>query len=191
MKKKNNESTKAFLSLLKEGIVVILSSLKYYVVDFSYDHIISDLRMRRLISDIYDDTDVGKIFINTPDFFILHPRKDPENGVFFVKCFVAPKKNVKFVDFSLDTWKVYKDFYPNDKIVFIVGCYDDSASILAGWMSKVNIHKSGGKTLCISLNSLKSLEDFVQSELKIKLQTETINRFKKELTKLSTARDSQ
>jgi hypothetical protein len=166
------------LFILREGIRAILIDLGFHVANFSFYEIIIDPEFRRLILEVYRNTNVAKILIYAPDFFVMHARKNPIDGVFFVKCIPLPikmKQQVNAIKMDTIVARIYNEFYPYERIMMVVSRQHDSHPLLASWMK-------GDSEL--QLNKMKDLASFIEQDLGCKANKELIGKLISEISKM-------
>jgi hypothetical protein len=166
------------LSVVRAGIDVILTDLGFYVAEFSFNKILIDPEFRRLILEEYIDTDVANVLIQAPDLFVMHRKKEPIDGVFFVKCYATPvktNKRTQFIEINSSARNIYSKFYPCDKIMILVSRRSESSPLLASWLLK---------TSRFQVDKMKTLRNFIESELHMKPNDELIAKLNTELVKM-------
>jgi hypothetical protein len=175
-----NEETieDTILSVVRAGIDVILTDLGFYVAEFSFNRLLVDPEFRRMIRESYSDTDVANVLIQAPDLFVMHRKKEPVEGVFFVKCVVTRVKTIKrtqFIEIDSSTRQTYSKFYPCDKLMILVSRRHESSPLLASWLRKTNRFQ---------VDKMKTLRNFIESELHMEPNDELIAKLNRELVKM-------
>jgi hypothetical protein len=130
-----------------------------------------------MILESYSDTDVASVLIKAPDLFVMHRKKEPIDGVFFVKCIVTPvkTKQTQFIEIDSSARNIYSKFYPCDKIMILVSRRNKSSPLLAGWLRK---------TSRFQVDKMKTLRNFIESELRMEPNDELIAKLNRELVKM-------
>jgi len=163
-------------SVAKAGLVAILSSLGFHVVDFCFENILIDTEFRRLVVESYANTDAGRILIKAPDLFVMHKKKDPIDGVFFIKLIAMPRASkARSVKLSADEQRIYDRFYPNDRIMITLVTGSETSPLFAGWL---------GRNSAVQMDRLKTLRSFIRTELGIEPDLELLDTLNKELAKM-------
>lgn len=163
-------------SIVRTGLKAILADLGFHVADFSFDEILVDPAFRGLIHESYTNTDVGKILIEAPDLFVMHKKQDPTEGVFFIKI-VAQARGAKekTIRLSSDAAEVFDRFYPSSRIVTVAIVGNEKTPLLAKWL---------GKTFELSINQMKSFDEFIKTDLQTEPNYELLGTLNKELVKM-------
>jgi hypothetical protein len=163
-------------SIVKTGLEAILVDLGFHVVDFSFEKILADPDFRRLILESYANTDVGRILMEAPDLFVMHKKKEPTEGVFFIKIIALSRgAKDKTARLTSEATRVFDHYYPNDRIAVIAITGDEMSPLRANWL---------GKRSELPLSKMKSFEEFIKTDLQIEPNHEFLATFNKELVKM-------
>jgi hypothetical protein len=150
---------------------------------------VTDQQMARLIGESYQRTEVAKELLYFPDFFVMHGKKDPREGVFFIYCLPAQVNSAKpnkFVEIESERAKVFAKYFPCDKIIIASSQPDSSATVLAQWLHKCLCTKNSGTSgvFKIDLGKMESLTTFIKTTLKMTFDEELFRRVDEELMKI-------
>jgi hypothetical protein len=187
--KKNSEAqlTQRILELLRDGVEAIFASLGFHVARTSFPNVISDPLIRNLINKSYKNTEIAKQLLYFPDFFVMHPKKDPLEGVMFILCLVqaTSSKPDKPIAIELERIRTYTKFFPCNKIIVIMS-QPHIPTVVAGWFSKCFNLKALERNglLKVNVGKMSSLKVFIHTELKMDVNDELLRRFDEELKKV-------
>jgi len=90
-----------------------------------------------MISDRYSETSVGRMYAYPPDLFVMHPKKQYSNVIFFVKCAAITKGLVGLSERELTGLSLY----PKDHVALIVGQIDKRRPVLGVWLSRIDVSR--------------------------------------------------
>jgi len=161
---------------VKSALETLLTDMGFHEVDFSFENIVPDPGFRSLLLESYAGTEIGRILISSPDLFVMHRKKDPRDGVFFLKLIAMPRENKpKVVRIQEEILESYNRYYPKGKIAIIVISGEARAPLLASWL---------GKTSQIDLSKMKVFDKFIYDNLSIELNQELFSKLSSEIIKM-------
>ncbi len=161
---------------VKSALETLLTDMGFHEVDFSFENIVPDPGFRSLIEEFYAGTEIGRILISSPDLFVMHRKKEPREGVFFLKLIALPRENKpKVVRVQEEILEIFNRYYPKGRIAIIVITGEARAPLLASWL---------GKNSKIDLSKMRDFDKFIYDNLSIEVNQELFSKLSSEIIKM-------
>jgi hypothetical protein len=160
---------------MRSGLASLFGKSGLLVTYFSIDFLVRETDVREKIIDVYRESDVGRMFAYAPDLFVMHPKKQYSDRIFFVKCCAIADKLAGLTRQELKALSQY----PKDHIVVVVGQANEQKPALAAWLSQIDTShlKSSIGDHCVKLSEF-------MSELGMDLNEDAYRQFCVQLSKL-------
>jgi len=136
----------------------LLEAAGFHVQKTKFINIISDSKLRDVIKTYFKDTDLAKILINYPHYFLMHSSADPEKGYLYA---LVIEESVNLPSNNL---QLYKAYFPSELMLLRVDSKEKQ--IQATWFNHPNNWSLLGSFLRseIGIIDLKKLEQILKSK---------------------------